>query len=138
VLAGIPVSGFMPIDRRDELGRLPPSIAASLTACPDRGPRPAVRATIASAGGVLLVVPNAATPAKFVAISAVLAAIRAARCRSFIADGATNLDEVVRWTRTIPELEGQTRIMVTGPRGTRWPDGEALGKRLVTAIAMSR
>lgn len=128
----------MPLDRRDEMGPIPPEVAASLTPCFDRGPRPAVKANIALASGVLVVVPNAATPEKFTAMSAVLQGIRAARCDLFVADAATNLDDVARWARSLPETSGSTRIMVTGPRGTRWPEGEAVARRLVAAIAMSQ
>ena len=138
VSAGLSLAGFMPLDRRDELGPIPADVAESLTPCFDRGPRPAVRANITLASGVLVVVPNAATPEKFTAISAVMQGIRAARCASFIADGATNLDDVARWAKSLPETSGSTRIMVTGPRGTRWPEGEAVARRLVSAIAMSQ
>lgn len=128
----------MPLDQRDELGPVPPDVAASLTPWQERGPRPAVRATIATASGVLLVVPNAETPEKFTAMSAVMQAIRTARATSFVADAASNLDDVVCWAKTVPEIDGATRIMVTGPRGTRWPAGEAIARRLVAAIALSR
>ena len=128
----------MPLDRRDEMGPIPAEIAASLTPCFDRGPRPAVKANIALASGVLVVVPNAATPEKFTAISAILQGIRAAHCESFVADAATNLDDVARWARSLLETSGSTRILVTGPRGTRWPEGEGVARRLVAAIAMSQ
>lgn len=128
----------MPIDRRDELGPIPPDVADQLTTCFDRGPRPAVRANIALASGVLVVVPVAATPEKFTAMSAVLQGIRSARVPSLICDAQTNLDDVGRWARNLPETSGSTRVMVTGPRGTRWAEGEAVARRLVAAIAMSQ
>src|SRR5215213_5822285 len=77
VTAGLSIAGFMPLDRRDELGPIPADVAEVLTPCFDRGPRPAVRANIALASGVLLVVPNAAMPEKFTAMTAVLQGIRA-------------------------------------------------------------
>lgn len=138
VTSGLPVGGFMPLDRRDELGAVPPDVADALTPCGDRGPRPAVRATVAIATGVLLVVPNAATPTRFTAMGAVLQAIRAARCLSLVADPVTNLDDVAQWAQTVRDATGTSRIQVTGPRGTRWPEGEAVARRLVSAIAMSQ
>jgi hypothetical protein len=128
----------MPLDRRDELGPIPIDVAESLTPCFERGPRPAVRANIALASGVLLVVPAASTPEKFTAMNAVLQAIRAAHTPSLVADAKTNLDDVARWAKTLAETSGSTRIMVTGPRGTRWAEGEAIARRLVSAIAMSQ
>jgi hypothetical protein len=127
----------MSLDRRDELGPLPEEIAATLTAWHERGPRPAVRATVTRANGVLLVVPDATTPERFTAMGAVLQAVRAAGCSLFPADTATNLDDVAHWARSLPKTDGATRIQVTGPRGTRWTEGEAVARRLVAAIAMS-
>jgi len=128
----------MPLDRRDELGPIPPDVAEHLTPCFDRGPRPAVRATTLIASGVVLVVPSAATPEKFTAMSAVMQSIRSAHVPSLICDAHTNLDDVGRWARNLPETSGSTRVMVTGPRGTRWAEGEAVARRLVAAIAMSQ
>jgi hypothetical protein len=138
IAAGLSIAGFMPLDKRDELGPIPPDIANVLTTCFDRGPRPAVRANIALASGVLLVVPDALTPEKFTAMSAVLQGIRSARVPSLVCDGKTNLDDVVRWARQLPETSGSTRIMVTGPRSTRWPDGETIARRLVSAIGLTQ
>jgi len=138
VAAGLSLAGFMPLDRRDELGPIPHDVAEALTPCFERGPRPAVRANIGIASGVVLVVPAAATPEKFTAMNAVLQGIRSARIPSFVADAKTNLDDVGRWAKSLSETSGSTRIMVTGPRGTRWPDGESVARRLVTAIAISQ
>lgn len=128
----------MPLDRRDELGPIPADIAQMLTPCFDRGPRPAVRANIALATGVLLVVPEAATPEKFTAMSAVMQGIRSARAPSYVCDPKTNLDDVMRWAGQLPETSGSTRILVTGPRGTRWPEGETVARRLVAAIGIAQ
>ena len=128
----------MPLDRRDELGPIPADIAEMLTPCFDRGPRPAVRANIALATGVLLVVPEAATPEKFTAMSAVMQGIRSARALSCVCDPKTNLDDVMRWAGQLPETSGSTRILVTGPRGTRWPEGETVARRLVAAIGIAQ
>jgi hypothetical protein len=136
-LSGICVSGVMSLDRRDELGPVPPDVAEHLTPCDERGPRPAVRANIARADGVLLVVPDATRADKFTAMGAVLAAVRAAHVPLLACDPITNLDDVVWWVRRLPENEGSTRLLVTGPRGTRWNEGEAVARRIVSAIGMS-
>ena len=138
ISAGLSVAGFMPLDKRDELGPIPGDIAEVLTPCFDRGPRPAVRANIALASGVVLVVPEALTPEKFTAMGAVMQGIRSARVPSYVCDGKTNLDDVVRWSRQLAETSGSTRVMVTGPRGTRWPEGETVARRLVAAIGIAQ
>ena len=137
IAAGLSIAGFMPLDQRDELGPVPAEIAALLTPCFDRGPRPAVRANIAIASGVLLVVPDAARPDSFTAMTAVLHAARSARVPSLVADPSTNLGTIAQWVKQLPETSGSTRLLVTGPRATRWTEGEAAAKRFVTGIGMS-
>ncbi len=134
---GASLAGFMPLERRDELGLVPPDVAQNLTPCFERGPRPALRANVALASGVLVVVPVAATPGKFTAINAVLQAIRSARLPSFVCDALTSLDDVSYWAKALPESSGSTRVMITGPRATRWIDGEKVSRRMVTAIGMT-
>jgi hypothetical protein len=137
VTLGISVAGFMPIDKRDELGPVPPDVADLLTPCFERGPRPAVRANVAVASGVLVIVPDATRTEKFTAMAAVLQAIRAARIPFMAVDANTNLDDIVAWVKRLPETSGSTRVMVTGPRGTRWPEGEGVARRVITSIAMT-
>jgi hypothetical protein len=137
VAARLGIAGYMPLDKRDELGPVPPDIAGYLTPYVDRGPRPAVRANVTLVSGVLLVVPDAARAEKFTAMAAVLQAVRSARASLMTCDPTTNLDDVVWWAKQLPETSGSTRVLVTGPRATRWPEGEALSRRLVSAIGMS-
>jgi hypothetical protein len=133
--AGIQLAGFMPLDRRDELGPIPADVAQHLTWCRERGPRPAVRSNVSLASGVVLVVPNRTTASKFTAMGAVLAAVRAAKAPWLAVDDSSNLDDVTGWVRALAESSGSVRIHVTGPRGTRWADGEVLAMRLVANLA---
>jgi len=126
----------MPLDARDELGPIPADVAACLTPCFDPGPRPAVRANIAIASGVVVVVPDATDANKFTAMPAVLSAARAAKVPWRVADPLSNLDEISRWAWELPESSGSIRLMITGPLGTRWHTGEATARRLVSAIAI--
>lgn len=135
--AGLSIAGFMPLDKRDELGPVPSDVADNLTACFDRGPRPAVRANVSIASGVLLLVPDAARAEKFTAMAAVLQAVRSARSPLLTCDPQTNLDDVIWWVKQLPETSGSTRLLVTGPRATRWPEGEGIAKRIVGAVGMS-
>ena len=135
VNAGLPIDGFMPFDKRDELGPIPADVAQALKPYAERGPRPAVRANVNLASGVMLVVPDAKKPEKFTAMSAVLQSIRTARVHSLICDSTTNLEDVARWARHLAEITDPTRIVVTGPRETRWPEGLIVARRLVAALA---
>jgi hypothetical protein len=134
--AGIPIAGFMPMNGRDELGKIPEPCAQHLTPCLEPGPRPAVRANVALASGVLLVVPDARIADTFTAMTATLRAARKLNVPFMICDGQTDVDEVATFTQKLPEECGSVRLMVTGPRETRWSDGEAIARRLVTSFAM--
>ena len=134
---GISIAGFMPIDGRDELGPIPADVAAHLTPCFERGPRAAVRANVALASGVLLVVPDRRHVDRFTAMRAVMTSVRGARVSSFVSDPTTDVLEVAAWARALAETSGSVRVLVTGPRSTRWLDGEATARRLVTAIALT-
>ncbi len=137
VAAAISIAGFMPVDRRDELGPVPDDVAQHLTPCFERGPRAAVRANVALASGVLVVVPDRRHVDKFTAMRAVMTAVRSARTKSLVCDPTSDTEEVAAWARQLPETSGSVRVLVTGPRGTRWLDGESVARRLVTAIALT-
>lgn len=137
VAAGLSIAGFMPIDRRDEMGPVPEDIAQHLTPCFERGPRAAVRANVALASGVIVVVPDRRHVDKFTAMRAIMTAVRTARTQSLVCDQTSDTEEVARWARQLPETSGSVRILVTGPRGTRWLGGEGVARRLVTAIALT-
>lgn len=138
VTLGLAVSGFMPLDTRDELGQVPPDVAAVLTPCFERGPRPAVRANVALASGVLIVVPDAMRADKFTAMGPILHAVRSAGIPFLAVDPNTNLEDVAAWVRRLDETSGSTRLLVTGPRATRWLEGEGVARRVITSIAMTR
>lgn len=137
IAAGIAVAGFMTMDGRDELGPLPDDVARHLTPCFERGPRAAVRANVALASGALLVVPDRRHVDKFTAMRAVMTAVRTARIQALACDPTSDTDEVAAWARQLPETSGSVRVLVTGPRATRWIDGESCARRLVTAIALT-
>lgn len=137
IAAGLSVAGFMPLDKRDELGPVPPDIAAFLTPCFERGPRPAAKANVTIASGVLLVVPDAARAESFTAMGAIVQAARASKVPLLAVDHDTSSTAIQDWVKQLPETSGSTRLFVTGPRATRWKEGEALARRIVGAIAMT-
>lgn len=64
--------------------------------------------------------------------------IRARRLPMLVCDPLTVEDEVVTWVRGVLAIHGRARISVTGPRATRWKEGEAVARRLVAALAGAR
>jgi hypothetical protein len=108
IAAGLSIAGFMPLDERDELGPVPDDIAQHLTSCFERGPRAAVRANVALASGVLVVVPDRRHVDKFTAMRAIMTAVRTARVQSFICDSTSDTEEVAAWARQLPETSGSS------------------------------
>ncbi|MBA3542000.1 MAG: hypothetical protein H0T79_20460 [Deltaproteobacteria bacterium] len=137
VAAGIQLAGFSPLDGRDELGPLPEAVSQYLTPCFERGSRPPVRANVALASGLLVVVPDARIADKFTGIGVTLKIARELAVPYRIADPSTNSDELVAWARSLPETSGSVRLMVTGPRETRWADGEKVAWQIVAAIGLT-
>jgi hypothetical protein len=133
---GLPLGGFSSADRRDELGPLPDEIARDLTPCGERGSRAPIRANLEIASGVIVVVPDASTPRQFTGIGVVLQSARARGVPYKVADERTDPEDLAAWSRRLPATSGPVRLMVTGPRETRWAAGSKVSWKIVAAIAM--
>lgn len=133
--AGLRIAGFAPPEGRDELGALPDHVRERLTPYVERGSRPTIRANIAIASAALVVVPQAERAEHVSAMLWLLQGIRGHKLPHLICDASTSLADVVAWATALPETCGSRRLLVTGPRFTRWPEGEAIARRLIGAIA---
>lgn len=133
---GLPTLGVMPSDGRDELGRIPQDICVDLVVGLERGHRAAVRSCVELATAVLVVVPVAAAPSRFTAMSVVISAASRAGRSWFVADMVTDVDDIAEWVTKEPH-DGPLRLFVTGPRSTRWTSGEAVARRIVTGLSMA-
>jgi hypothetical protein len=131
---GLLVAGFMTIDGHDELGRVPDDVAESLLRSGERGPRRAQAANIKLASAVIVAVPDARQHRAFTGMASVITAARAERIPSLICD-ESNIDALSGWLQDVPRTPGATRIYITGPRGTRWTEGERMGRIIVASIA---
>ena len=54
-----------------------------------------------------------------------------------VCDPQTNLDDIASWVTGLRETSGSKRVLVTGPRATRWQQGEGLARRIVSAVAVA-
>lgn len=131
---GLPVMGFSSHEGRDELGRLPESIASVLRPCERRGVRSALLANLEIADGLVVVVPNVDHVALAPGVSAVLARARRASVPFRVVDLQTELDDLKDWASSL-DAEGPIKLMITGPRETRWAHGEREGVRVVNQLA---
>ncbi|HEY0254721.1 MAG TPA: putative molybdenum carrier protein [Kofleriaceae bacterium] len=130
---GTEVSGFCSFEKRDEIGVLPPEILADLSPCAARGARSALRATLETATVLVIVVQNRASPNAETGVEALRRNARKANVPVRIVDPESDL---VALANELHELENG-RVMITGPRGTRWPAGERLGWRVVAELALN-
>lgn len=130
---GFPVQGFCSFEKRDELGALPPEILADLQPCAARGARSALRATLDAATVLLVCVPDGSSPNAETGVEALRRYARKTNKDTRIVDPQTDLVALSRWLHGL----GEARIMITGPRGTRWPAGERLGWRIVAELSLN-
>jgi CheY-like chemotaxis protein len=131
------VEGYCTYERRDELGALPPEIVADLIACEQRGARSALRATLERANVLVIAVPQAAQANANTGVEALRRAARATGVPHWIIDPATDLDQISERLRQIEVTTEPLRIMVTGPRFTRWREGERLGWRVIAQLSLT-
>ncbi|HEY3801545.1 MAG TPA: putative molybdenum carrier protein [Kofleriaceae bacterium] len=133
---GLGATGFSTIDERDELGPLPKSVASTLTPCHERGSRAAVRANLQIASGLVVVIPDARTPDRFTAMRSLIGSARASRIPYTVVDPSSDLDDVRRFVDALPTTSGSIRLMITGPRATRWPAGERTAWQVCARLAV--
>jgi len=135
---GFPVDGFCTYERRDELGVLSVEITRDLVACTQRGARSAWRATLETASVLVIAVPDAAHPNTYTGIEALRRSARTAGVPHWLVDPKSDLDQIAERLRKL-DLDPlkPLKVMVTGPRYTRWREGERLGWRVVAQLSLT-
>ena len=136
VAAGFRIAGFMNATGRDELGPVPEQIAMHLQPAPDAGPRTAVRANLAIAHAAMVVVPKASSADAFPAMDWIMRGVRRRGVPLLICDARTDVHRVAEWSMELREHVETCHVLVTGPRATRWQEGEELARRLVRRLAL--
>lgn len=131
---GYPVRGYCQFNSRDEFGALPPQLKADLTASQHRGPRTVWALTLDIADVIIIVVPKRSTASEQTGIAVLQTMARSKGVQQYVVDPLTHLDEIVRRIAALP-LGADLKIMVCGPRETRWPQGEHIGSAVVTALS---
>ncbi|HEY1551663.1 MAG TPA: putative molybdenum carrier protein [Kofleriaceae bacterium] len=134
---GLGATGFSTLDERDELGPLPHAIASALTPCRERGSRAAVRANLLIASGLVVVIPNRNTPDRFTAMRNLLGSARSHGVPYAVVDPTSDLDDVRKFVEALAPTSGTVRLMVTGPRATRWAAGERTAWQVVARMAIA-
>ncbi|MEO9155803.1 MAG: putative molybdenum carrier protein [Kofleriaceae bacterium] len=133
---GFEVEGFSTFEQRDEIGVLPGEILASLTPCSQRGARSALRATLAHSNVLVIAVPDASRANTNAGVEALRRSARLAGVPHGVIDPLSDLGDVATELRRMELTTQPLRVMVTGPRLTRWRDGERLGWRIVAQLSL--
>lgn len=144
---GWAIGGYMPSDQRDELGPIPADVAKVLT--PHGTPIYAERteANVLSANALIVIVPDAEQPRATPGTAKTIEFANARGLRSRILDRKTPLAPIARWIwvdvlmHNVLPIEGfaQTpaRVMVAGPRESKWPGAQATTADLLRKLARS-
>lgn len=136
--ASFAIGGFCSFEGRDELGALPDEVLQSLMRCNQRGARSALRATLDTAHMLIIVVPELSSANELTGIMALRRQARALKIPHVLVDPKTTLSDVISQVRRLEQVSSEPlRVMITGPRETRWAGGQALGWRLMCEITMS-
>lgn len=119
------------------MGPLPTEVAESLLACSRQGVRSALNATLERANVLVVCVPNASQASTNPGIGVIRTQARTLAVPQYIVDPSMDLDVLAMRLRELEQVSnGSTRVMVTGPRGTRWHGGERLGWLVVAQLSL--
>lgn len=131
------VRGFCQPTARDELGALPPEIRSGLQPTEKTGARAAVYATLELANAVVICVPKAASANRETGVEALRRQIASLDMFSAVVDPSSDLDVLTGQLLQLEATTGRLALFVTGPRMTRWKEGERLGWQVVSALAIN-
>jgi hypothetical protein len=133
-----PVSGICNHSCRDEFGALAPEYAAELICCAERGVRSALRATLETANAVVIGVADVERANDVTGIRTLRQHARSLGLPCWLVDPQSDLSTIAARLRELERTQPHVvRVMVTGPRLTRWQGGESLGFRVVSELSFA-
>jgi hypothetical protein len=140
--AGFSIGGYAPADGRDELGPIPTDVMHHLMLAPYGGTHVRTSLNVGKAHAVLVVVANRFEPYATPGTAHTLQLTRRALVPRLLVEGDCRPDLVLSWFRNIwckPDddtaPDRMRRLLVAGPRASRWQDGERLTRKLVASFA---
>ena len=149
LICGWNIAGYMPIDRRDEHGAIPDDVARFLIAHDKPGYASRTEANVRSANAALIIVHDAAeahtTPGTAMTIDLVIER----RLPRRVVDPTCDAHAIARWlwndllAPPAPMLPlpgfvaapGPNRLLVAGPRESKWPGARTEAVGLLCRIA---
>lgn len=136
IAAELPIEGYMPKNFGDELGRIPADVAKHLKRCQNEGLQSRTQVNLMMAHALLVVVADKQKPYATPGTRLTLVEARDLRLPSLVVD-PTDSDEFVRlWVeaKSAPPRYNIFRLMVAGPRASRWADGQVEAARYIRAL----
>jgi hypothetical protein len=145
------VAGYMPRDQRDELGRIPSDVARFLVPHDKTGYSARTEANVSTSSAVLIVVRNADDPRTTPGTTKTIDLAIERHLRRMVVDPRTNPTLIARWiwfdlrmigTLPLPLAEHTldpipTRLLVAGPRESKWPGAQAATAGLLRQVALA-
>lgn len=135
------IAGYMPRNERDERGMIPDDIRSVLWRCTvgerDGGYPARTHANIELAHAVLLIVQDVNNPAATPGSRLTYDLMQKRERPWMIADPDTYAKDVQKWMTGLREDHGsgELRLLVAGPRASRWANGEATARTLVASLS---
>lgn len=144
------VAGYMPRDQRDELGKIPHDVARFLTPHDKMGYAPRTEANVHAAHAALIVVRDLNDPRTTPGTAMTLDLVADRRLRQMIVDPTDDAAQIARWIWSSLLMVQMplpldtcdpvpTKLLVAGPRESKWPrarvETAALLRRIALALA---
>jgi len=133
---GWPITGYMPKDGCDELGEIPLDVAKYLKRCTVSGYAARTHANIEMTHVVLVVVPDKQNPYATPGTRLTLQKARALGRPSMVVEPHSVVVPVAQWLWMWAGKGGRDplRVMVAGPRESRWADGRVWTRDLLRRL----
>lgn len=132
---GWPVKGYMPKNRCDELGLIPAAVAASLLPCTISGYPARTSTNLRMVHALLVIVPDKHDPYATPGTRLTLTEAREINLPRLVVDPDEDMRVLGTWIHMlrVRQAREDLRIMVAGPRESRWASG-----RVDTAALLRR
>jgi hypothetical protein len=149
--SGWSVAGYMPRDRRDELGTIPEEVARFLTAHEKTSYAARTAANVRAATAALLVVREAGDPRETPGTAMTLEMAEERRLRCLVVDPSGDPATIARWIWTTLLVTRRQQLslldqsldltpaglLVAGPRESKWPGACVQTRVLLCRVAVA-